>query len=246
MIFALRTIVFYILLGFSLVFFFIVFGLALSAFRKPYPFRYKLAVAFSYVFIYFLWIICGIRFSVEGREKLKCIKKPCVIVSNHQSYWENFFMQIIMPEHSWVIKKEILSIPVFGRCFKVLEPVAIDRRCISSVSQILRDGTDKIKSKLSLVIFPEATRVPVNKNIKFKASAAKLASSTNSSVILMAHNAGLIWPSGFFFIKPGVIKVKIIEYIDSKKVASMDVRELSSYIESKVNEEKERLVKIGV
>ena len=110
----------------------------------------------------------------------------------------------------------------------------------------MKEGTKKIESGLSLVMFPEATRVKVDKNVKFKASAAKLAINTNSPIVLIAHNAGLVWPKGFWFKRSGTISVKIIEYIPKEKIAKQDVRELTAYIQETINREKNKLVELGV
>ena len=95
-------------------------------------------------------------------------------------------------------------------------------------------------------MFPEATRVKIDKNVKFKPSAAKLAMNTNSPIVLIAHNAGVFWPKGFWFRKPGLISVKILEVISVKKYAEYDVRTLTIYIENRINKEKEILVRKSI
>ena len=85
-----------------------------------------------------------------------------------------------------------------------------------------------------------------DKSVKFKASAAKLAINTGVPIILVAHNAGLVWPKGFCFKQSGTISVKIIEYISAERVVSMDTRELTAYIQERINSEKNKLVEVGV
>jgi len=241
-----RILAFYTVISFFMVSFFVAFCIPVQILRAPYAIRYKISETLSYVFIYLIWAICGIKYKIEGVEKLPTDGKPYIALANHQSFWENAFMQLIIPKHSWVIKKELKSLPILGWIISVMQPIAVDRNNSRSVVQILKKGAKKIDSGLSLVMFPEATRVKVDRSVKFKASAAKLAINTGVPVVLIAHNAGLFWPKGFWFKQPGTISVKVIEYISAERVVSMDTRELTAYIQENVNSEKNKLVEAGV
>lgn len=246
MLWRLMTLAFYTIISFFMVSFFILLCMPMQLLKAPYAFRYKVSEVFSYIFVYLIWFICGIKFKVEGQEILPKDGKPYLALANHQSFWENFFIQLIIPKHSWVIKEELEAIPILGWGIKTVQPIAVDRNNNSSVTQILKEGAKKIEAGLSLVMFPEATRVKVNKNVKFKVSAAKLAINTNVPIVLIAHNAGLVWPKGFWFKRSGTIRVKIIEYIAVEKVISQDARELTDYIQEAINREKNKLVELGV
>jgi 1-acyl-sn-glycerol-3-phosphate acyltransferase len=241
-----RTLAFYTIISLVMISFFVLLCIPMQLLKAPYGFRYKVSEVFSYIFIYLIWLICGIKYKVEGSEHLPMDGKPYLALANHQSFWENFFMQLIIPKHSWVIKRELEVIPVLVWGIKSFQPIAVDRNNSQSVAQILREGAKKIEAGLSLVMFPEATRVTVDKSVKFKASAAKLAINTGVPIVLIAHNAGLVWPKGFWFKQSGTIKVKIVEYIPAEKVASFDARELTSYIQERINGEKNKLVELGV
>ena len=241
-----RILAFYTVISFFMISFFVVFCIPVHILKAPYVIRYKISETLSYIFIYLIWAICGIKYKVEGIEKLPTDGKPYIALANHQSFWENAFMQLIIPKHSWVIKRELESIPILGWIIKVTQPISVDRNNARSVVQILKKGAKKIDSGLSLVMFPEATRVRVDQNVKFKPSAAKLAINTGVPIVLIAHNAGLVWPKGFWFKQPGTITVKIIEYIPAKKVLSMDTRELTAYTQDRITDEKNKLAEISV
>ncbi|MBN8511424.1 MAG: 1-acyl-sn-glycerol-3-phosphate acyltransferase [Rickettsiales bacterium] len=247
MIWKLRILLFYTLISLVMVSFFILFWLPLQFIPSSFKLRYRLAVFFSYIFIHLMWIICSIKYNVEGIEKIPTNGKPILALSNHQSFWENFFVQLIIPMHTWVIKKELYDIPVFGPSLKTVEPIAVDRTKTNSVSQILEEGSKKIANGISIVMFPESTRVKATSSVKFKPSAAKLALDTSTPILLFAHNAGLVWPKGFWFSRPGTVKVKIIEYISKEQLSKFsDPRELTEYIQEKINNEKTILVNQGV
>jgi 1-acyl-sn-glycerol-3-phosphate acyltransferase len=200
------------------------------------------AKIFSQIFIRLMQITCGINYHVSGLEKLPR-DKAYLVLPNHQSFWENVFLQLIIPEHSWVVKKELYDIPVFGWGLRTVMPIAVDRSNARSVSQILAEGQKKFKSGISLILFPEATRVKPGVNVSFKSSAARLAIASEVPIVLVVHNAGLYWPKGFWFIKPGTIQVKIVEVITVEKVKTFnDHRDLTDYIQEKINHEKNLLV----
>lgn len=238
----LRVLTFYAIISIVMLFFFIFLAIPIQFIGAPNSLRYKMSEVFSYIFVYLMWAVCGIKFEVEGLDKLPTDGKPYLALANHQSFWENFFMQLLIPKHSWVVKKELLDVPVFGRCLKIVRPIAVDRSNNRSVVQILDEGASKIESGLSIVMFPEATRILVDKSVSFKPSAAKLALDTKVPIALIAHNAGLFWPKGFWFKKEGTIKVKVVEFMSPKKAAKYDVRELTTYIQEKINTEKNKLV----
>lgn len=206
-----------------------------------YQYRYKVALYFSYSFIYSMKWICGVGYEVQNLDQLPK-QTPYLVLANHQSFWENVFLQLIIPEHSWVIKKELFDIPIFGIGLKMMDPIAVDRTNSRSIVQILKSGEQKFKEGLCLILFPEGTRVKPNVSVKFKPSAAKLALSSNVPIVLIAHNAGLFWPKGFWIRKTGIITVKIIEVIDIETLKIYaDSRDLTEYIETRINHEKNLL-----
>jgi len=243
-----RVLAFYTIISVIMVLFFILFWVPMQLTAVSYGLRYKVAELFSYIFIYLLWLVCGIKFTVIDREKLPVDGNPYIALSNHQSFWENFFMQVIIPEHSWVIKKELFDIPVFGFGLRSVSPIAVDRSDSRSVVQILEEGSKKIESGLSLVMFPEGGTVKIDRSVKFKPSAARLALNTGVPVVLIVHNAGLVWPKGFWFKRPGTVKVKVIECLSSEQISSYgaDARALTDYIQEKINSEKKILIDLGV
>lgn len=238
----LRVLVFYFILVFFVITFFFFLCVPIHLLGAPYSIRYKVSESFSYIFIFIAKVLCGIKYKVIGLSKLPRDGKPYLALANHQSFWENLFMQLIIPKHSWVIKKELYSIPIFGWGLRTVLPIAVDRSNSRSVIQILEEGQKKIDQGLSIVMFPEATRVKVDKNVKFKPSAAKLAISANVPIVLIAHNAGVFWPKGFWFEKPGTVTVKILEVIPVLKYKDYDVRTLTEYIQERINKEKEMLL----
>ncbi len=200
--------------------------------------RYRICKAFSHVFIKLGETIVGLNYEISGLEKLP--KVQSIVLLNHQSFWDNIIVQLIIPEHSWVLKRELFNIPLIGWGIKMLKPIAVDRNNNISVSQILREGQEKLSSGLWLVVFPEATRCKPGSFSKFKPSAVKLAAIAEVPIVMIAHNAGMFWPKGFW-IKPGTIKIKIIDIIPLEEIKDTETRALTEKIETIIHREKQTL-----
>jgi 1-acyl-sn-glycerol-3-phosphate acyltransferase len=209
--------------------------------RLSYDSQYKLAKLYSSLFLFGLKLFCGISLEVFGMEKIP--NSPFVILPNHQSFADNFIMPVIFPiKQSWIMKKELLSYPLLGPGLKVLKPIAIDRTQSFSVRQIITQGSEKINQGLSVVIYPEGTRVNPDKNVKFKPSGVKLAQEAKVPIVMVAHNAGIYWPKGFWVRQPGKIKIVISEPISIEECINTPVRELNDKIEKWITEKKQELI----
>ncbi len=235
-----RVLLFYATVSCYSIIHFFIFYILVKVLNVNYSLKYKMGALFSYGFIWLAKSMCGLKYNVSGLEKLP--SEPSIVLSNHQSFWDNIFMQLIIPEHSWIIKQELFNIPFFGWGLKMLDPIAVDRQDNISVKQILRSGQKKLKNNLWLIIFPESTRLMPEQVTKFKPSAIKLASMAKVPIVLIAHNSGIYWPKGFWIKKPGTIQVKIIKAISAAEVNNIEVRELTDQIEQIINSEKQRLL----
>lgn len=235
----LRVLSFYIIISIFSVIFFITCCLPLTLINVKYHIKYSLAKLFSHVFIWAIKFTCGLDYRISGLELIP--NQPSIVLANHQSFWDNFIMQIIIPEHSWIVKRQLFNIPFFGWALKMAETIAVDRNDSLSVKQILKEGQEKIKNGLWLIIFPESTRLKPGQNAKFKPSAVKLAAMTGVPIVLMVHNAGVFWPKGFWIRKSGIIEVKIIDVIYPEQIKDLDVRALTQTIENIVNTAKQKL-----
>lgn len=204
MIMMFRNVVFYLGVIPATVFFTL---LTTCVFFAPFKVRYFTATTWSRFVIFWAKVTCGISYRIEGRENLP--KESAIIVSNHQSTWETLFMQVLLPVQSWVLKRELLFIPFFGWGLYLIEPIAIRRNKLNSVSELIRQGTHRLQQGRFVVIFPEGTRVAAKHLGRFSRTAAALAESSHFPIVPIAHNAGHFWPRGFFIRRPGVITVRI-------------------------------------
>lgn len=177
--------------------------------------RYRIISLWARTMLIWLRLVCGIRYQVIGAENIP--DEPCIILSKHQSAWETLAFQNIFPPQVWVLKRELLRIPFFGWGLAMTSPIAINRSAgREALKQMVAQGKDRLAKGFCVVIFPEGTRMPPGVKGKYHIGGAWLAVHTQSTVIPVAHNAGLFWPKNGFMKKPGTITVHIGKPIPSK------------------------------
>ncbi len=158
--------------------------------------------------IWWLRITCNIRHEVTGLENLP--NTPSIILSKHQSAWETLAFQAIFPTQVYVLKRELLWIPIFGWGLAMSSPIAIDRSAgREALKKLVSKGQHRLKQGLWVVIFPEGTRKAPGEKGKYQIGGAWLATHTSTPVVPVAHNAGRFWAKNSFIKKPGIIRVHI-------------------------------------
>lgn len=203
--------------------FFTVFGQLLWPFS--YKIRFDVLKYWGRINMFWLKITCGLSYRVSGLEKVD-LRKPSLLLVHHESAWETIAIQNFLPRMSFVLKKELLRIPLFGWLLAMLKPIAIDRKAGgAALKQILEQGYDRIHKDLDWVtIFPEGTRVKPNTLGKVNRGGAMLAKELKAPVYLVTHNAGSFWAKNAFIRKSGVIDVWISDPLD---IENMSVDEIN-------------------
>ena len=197
----------------------------------------KVIVQWAVFNIWSLDKICGTKHRIEGLENLP--DEPSIVIANHQSAWETLAFQLIFPAQSYLLKRELLWIPIFGWGLAMNRPIAIDRSKKSrALDTLIKEGTARLEEGRWLVIFPEGSRMPPGEPGTFQAGGAMLAVRTGRAVIPVAHNAGVCWPKRGFLKQPGVIDVCIGSPIDA---AGLKTRELNAAVETWITERLETL-----
>jgi 1-acyl-sn-glycerol-3-phosphate acyltransferase len=179
--------------------------------------RHKILSTWGQIFTFMAKYLCGIKYTVTGQENLP--KEPAILASNHQSTWETFGYVGILPQHIWILKRELIRLPFFGWTLQTASPIAIDRsNRVGATQQIMRQSAQRIKQGFCILVFPEGTRVAPNVIKPFKAGVARMALALNLPIVPVANNAGYCMPRSSYMLYPGTVEV----IIDKPIIANND------------------------
>src|SRR5690606_33636498 len=120
---------------------------------------------------------------------------PFVVLCNHQSPWETFYLQRRLRPVSTILKKELLKIPFFGWGLASVKPIAIDRdNPRAAIRAVMEQGQQRLAEGLNVIVYPEGTRQPYGSVGNYARSGAALAAAAGVAILPVAHNAGRHWP----------------------------------------------------
>ena len=95
--------------------------------------------------------LCGFNYSIEGHENI--LDEPCVIMCKHTSVFETYVQLALFPPQTWVVKRELLWIPIFGWGLAAMNPIAINRNAgRAAVTQVIEPGKELLASGVSVMI----------------------------------------------------------------------------------------------
>ena len=139
--------------------------------------------------------ILSVKIEVVGRENIIHDKK-FFIAASHQSMFETFYLQTIFNSPVFILKKELLLIPIFGWYLKKIGSISINRNKVSKDNLGFFDDIHKIisNSERPLIIFPQGTRVKPEERPSFKKGVARIYGELKISCQPIAINSGYVWP----------------------------------------------------
>ncbi len=161
-----------------------------------------------------LYIFLSVKVKVKGTENIPK-NTAFFIASLHQSLFETFFLQTIFNSPVFILKKELLKIPVFGWHLKKIGSISIYRDKIKKENLDFYDKIISItkESNRPVIIFPQATRTPINEKIPFKKGVSKIYEKLNFICVPVALNSGLVWPKSGKLSPNKTITISILKNI---------------------------------
>jgi len=182
------------------------------------------------------WIL-GLRVQVLGAEHIP--PGAVIIASKHQSAFDTIFWLGQLPATCYVLKRELLRIPIWGWHAQRAQMIAVDRQDGARALRGLgREAPARAAEGRQLVIYPEGTRAAPGVRLPYQPGVAALAASTQLPVIPVATNSGLFWGRRSFLKRPGLITVSILPPLP----AGLGRAEFMARLESAIEEETARLV----
>ncbi|QIK39271.1 1-acyl-sn-glycerol-3-phosphate acyltransferase [Caldichromatium japonicum] len=182
----------------------IVYALAILVFTRH---KFALAQSWARFNLQMLKRLCHLDYRVQGLERLPA--DNAIVLCKHQSAWEILALRALLPPRQcWVLKQELLRIPIFGPALACLDPIPIDRAAARrELMHLLRAGTERLGQGYWLIVFPEGTRVAPGAKGTYSIGGALLAERTGYPVVPVVHNAGTFWGRRSLIKRPGTIEL---------------------------------------
>ena len=191
-------------------------------------------VSANYI-VFLIKIILHSKVIFHGIENLKKVDN-FFIASAHQSMFETFALQIPLDGPIFILKKELLNIPLFGWYLRKIGSIAIVRQTTTKENlnffDKIKETTDK--SKRPLLIFPQGTRVKLDEHPPFKKGAGRIYKALNLPCIPVALNTGKVWPKNSFMKYTGDIHISFLEPIMPGKESDEFLKEIEDKIYTEI------------
>lgn len=168
-----------------------------------------LASLWGHQSLWLLRVVCGTRIEVRGAEHIP--SGACIVAPKHQSVWEVFALTTVFPDFTFVLKRELTWIPLFGWYLVRSGQIAVDRsKGRAALAQAARKGKAVLAGGHQLLLFPEGTRRPPGAPPDYKPGVAFIYAQNAVPCVPVALNSGLFWPRRRFIRRPGTIVVDIL------------------------------------
>ncbi len=181
-----------------------------------------------------LKLFLSTEIKIKGKDNIVSNNK-FFIASSHQSMFETFYLQTIFNSPIFILKKELLQIPIFGWYLKKIGSISIKRNKITKDNLGFFDDISKIVSKTNrpIIIFPQGTRVLPNERPEFKKGVSRIYEQLNISCQPIAINSGYVWPKNGLKSKNKTIIISILKPISAglKKEEFLNILQKNIYSE---------------
>jgi 1-acyl-sn-glycerol-3-phosphate acyltransferase len=186
--------------------------LALPAFLLPSRVVVELAKQWGRNSLWLLRVICGIKVEYRGRDKIPA--GALLVAAKHQSAWDTFALLHLFEDPIFVIKRELMWIPLFGWCSWKAGMIPVDRSAGKTALAAMAERTRAAMARgRQIVIFPEGTRRPPGAEPNYKVGIAYLYGEADAPCLPIALNSGLFWPRRKLMRYPGTVVVDILDPI---------------------------------
>jgi 1-acyl-sn-glycerol-3-phosphate acyltransferase len=185
---------------------------ALPTLALPYPCLRVFIRSYSRTSLWLLRVVCGTK--VEWRGLAKLPKGACIIACKHQSAWETFALYAVLEDPVYVLKRELMWLPLFGWYMWKAGLIPIDRSAgLAALARMTARARQALARRRQIIIFPEGTRRAPGAAPSYKPGVAYLYGKVGVPCVPVALNSGLFWPRRSLRRFPGTIVVEILDPI---------------------------------
>jgi len=173
----------------------------------------------------------GLGHRVRGAEHR--IAGPAIYAAKHQSAWDTLVFPLLLEQPAYVLKQELIRVPLFGSYLKHCGMIPVDRQGGgSALKQLLRAARTAVAQGRSILIYPEGTRTASGESRPYHPGVAALYGDLGLPVVPVALNSGIFWGRRSFRKKPGVITIELLPPIPPGLPRRKFMHELRDRIES--------------
>jgi 1-acyl-sn-glycerol-3-phosphate acyltransferase len=192
-----------------------VFLIALPTLFLPPKFTLLFGKFLGHYVVFIVKIFLNTKVEFRGIENIPKSGKYFV-ASAHQSMFETFALQSVLEYPVFILKKELLKIPLFGLYLKKIKSIEIVRDTTTKDNLNFFDKVAAVikNEKRPLLIFPQGTRVNVNDVVPFKKGVGRIYEALNISCVPVALNSGKVWPKYGIIKHPGRITISFLKPIE--------------------------------
>jgi len=207
----LKSLLFNLFLYFGII---CVFVIAIPSLLMPSKVTLLFGKFLGHYVVFAVRIFLNAKVEVKGIENIPKNEKY-FIASAHQSMFETFALQSVFDYPVFILKKELLKIPLFGQYLKKIKSIAIVREVTTKDNLNFFDNVANIvkNEKRPLLIFPQGTRTKIEERISFKKGVGRIYEKLNISCVPVALNSGKVWPKNGIIKYPGKIVISILKPI---------------------------------
>ena len=185
---------------------------ALPTLLLPHRFLIELAKSWGRTSVWLSRVVCGIRAEFTGLDKIP--RGACIVAAKHQSTFETFALLPLFADPTFILKRELMWIPVFGWYTWKGGMIPVDRKAQArALSAMTAHARRALAQGRQIVIFPEGTRRPPGAEPQYKFGVAHIYAETDAVCIPIALNSGLFWPRRRMRKLPGTIRIEILDRI---------------------------------
>lgn len=213
----------------------VLFGLPLLAAPRPVMVAY--VRVWSRLMVAALRILCGIRLDVTGLDRIPA--GGVIVAAKHQSAFDTIVWIMLLPAPVYVLKKELLSIPLWGWLARRCGHVPVDRAAgAAALRNMVKGAKAAIAEGRPVVIFPEGTRSAPGQRLPYQPGVAALALAAGVPVVPVATDSGRFWGRRAFHKRPGTLHVSVLPPLP----AGLPRAALMAALEEAIETETDRLL----
>ncbi len=183
------------------------------------------------VTLWLLGLVVGLRHRIVGLEHLPA--GPAIIAPKHQSTWDTLIFALPLNLPAYVLKRELMRIPLFGLYLRCAGMIPVDRAGGGgALKRMVARAWAAAAAGRHLLIYPEGTRTAPGERRPYHPGVAALYGQLDLPVVPVALNSGLFWGRRAFLKRPGLITVEFLPPIPSGLSRRRFIAELESRIET--------------